>query len=115
MKVFLSMPMHGKTDEEILRDREFNIQMIKLQLPVYADAEFIDNFNKPEEIIGNRIKMLGDSIMKMADADVVIFLPGWKDSNGCLVEFEVCQRYGLKTVFIQEAMHNIMKTQSESE
>lgn len=115
MKVFISQPMHGKTDEEILSTREFNIHMIKLQLPTYADAEFIDSFTKPEEIVGNRIKMLGHSIMQLADADVVIFLPGWKDSNGCLVEFEVCQRYGIKTVFIQEAMYNMVKPSNDTE
>lgn len=115
MKVFLSMPMHGKTNEEILSTREFNIQMIKLQMPKYSDAEFIDNFTKPEEIIGDRIKILGDSIMKMADADIVIFLPGWKDSNGCMVEFEVCQRYNKPTFFIQESMYNIMKQTNDTE
>lgn len=107
MKIFISMPMHGKSDEDILRDREFNIQMIKLQLPSSVDAEFIDSFTKPEEIIGNRVKMLGHSIMLLADADVCVFVPGWKESLGCLTEFDVCKRYGIKTIFIQEPIYNL--------
>ena len=107
MKIFISMPMHGKSDEDILRDREFNIHMIKLQLPSSADAEFIDSFTKPEEIIGNRVKMLGHSIMLLADADVCVFVPGWNESLGCLTEFDVCKRYGIRTIFIQEPLYNL--------
>jgi hypothetical protein len=41
MKIFISQPMNGLSDEEILKRREFNINMIKMQLPEYADVEFI--------------------------------------------------------------------------
>lgn len=107
MKVFISQPMAGLSDEEILKKREFNINMIKMQLPEYANVEFIDSFTKPEDIVENRVKMLGHSIMMLADADVCIFLPGWMDSPGCLTEFDVCKRYNIKSVFIQEPIYRM--------
>lgn len=112
MKVFISQPMNGLSDDEIIRTREFNIQMLKMQLPEFADVEFIDSFTKPEEIVGNRVKMLGHSIMLLADADVCVFLPGWMNSPGCLTEFDVCKRYGIKSIFISEPIYR-MNSESE--
>ena len=115
MKICISQPMNGLTDEEILKRREFNINMIKIQLPEYVDVEFIDSFTKPDELIGNRVKMLGHSIMLLADADVCIFLPGWMESKGCLTEFDVCKRYGIKTIFIQEPIYRMPLQQTEGD
>lgn len=100
MKVFLSMPMHGRSDEEILRDREKFFKLIK-KLDAFKDAELIDNFTKPAEITDSRIKMLGDSIMKMAEADVAVFVSGWRQSNGCDVEHRVCERYNIPRYFLR--------------
>jgi hypothetical protein len=114
MKIFISQPMAGLSDEEIIKTREFNMQMIRMQLPQDADVEFIDSFTKPDDIAGNRVKMLGHSIMLLADADVCFFLPGWNESPGCLTEFDVCKRYGIKMRFMQEPVYNI-QSQTEGE
>ena len=100
MKIFLSMPMHGKTEEEVLAERDGFIDAIITCKPEWSEAEFIDNVRKPKEIQDDRVKMLGDSIMLMADADVVIMCPGWTKSNGCRIEKDVCSDYNIPVYFL---------------
>jgi hypothetical protein len=48
--------------------------------------------------------MLGDSIMKMYDADVTFFAKGWEKSAGCKVEHEVCVQYHIRRLY-EETMN----------
>lgn len=98
-KVFISQPMAGMTDAEILERRKELIELVKHK---YADEEIevIDSFTKSEEIVGKgRIAMLGDSISLMADADIVIFAKNWRKSKGCMVEHEVCVQYRIMRIY----------------
>ena len=96
MNIFISQPMHGLSDEEILKAREAAKNDIKRRLSEEASGVyFIDSFNKPDSIKHSRIKMLAHSIMLLADADFCYFVPGWESSPGCLVEFLVCKKYGI--------------------
>lgn len=99
LKVFISQPMAGLTDEEILERRN---QIIEMTKQWFRDdtLEFIDSFEKSEDIRGRgRIAMLGDSIAKMYDANVVVFGKGWKNSSGCKVEHEVCVQYNIRRMY----------------
>lgn len=102
MKIFLSMPMNGKTEEEVLSEREEYIEIIKTRRPTWAEGSltFIDNVRKPKEIQGDRVKMLGDSIMLMADADLVVMCPGWAKSNGCRIEKAICSDYNIPVYYL---------------
>ena len=92
MKVFISQPMHGLTDEEILNHRRELIEKIKSVLG--NDVEIIDSFTKsPELIAKGRIAMLGHSIQLMADADAVVFAIGFNKSIGCWIEHRVAESY----------------------
>lgn len=94
MKVFISQPMWGKDEETIMQQRKIVLGQLLLRYPG-TEIEIIDNWNKPEDIVkGGRLCMLGHSIMLMKDADLVVFIPGWKESRGCQVERDVCIRYG---------------------
>jgi len=99
MKWFISQPMAGMTDEQILARRNEIIDLIK-SMRHNEEVEIIDSFTKSEEIVGKgRIAMLGDSIMLMKDADVVFFANGWEKSAGCNVEHEVCVQYHLRRIY----------------
>lgn len=99
MKVFISQPMAGLTDEQILKRRNELIDKIT-DWYIGEDIDIIDSFTKSEEIVGRgRIVMLGDSIMKMADADVSVFAKGWDKSPGCNVEHEVCVQYKIRRLY----------------
>ncbi|MBO4736433.1 MAG: hypothetical protein J5614_08560 [Paludibacteraceae bacterium] len=99
MKVFISQPMAGLTDEQILERRN---ELIEKTREWYKgqELEFIDSFTKSEDIVGRgRIAMLGDSIAKMYDATVCIFATGWQKSSGCKVEHEVCVQYTIQRLY----------------
>lgn len=99
MKVFVSLPMHGRTDEEIKKEMK-------------RGAEYLKNFYKNEKVelidtfidLGDvpRLAYLGRSIQLMADADLVLFMPGWNGADGCLVEHLTAIRYGIKTCYFVE-------------
>ena len=106
MKVFISQPMAGLTDAQILQRRNEIIQKVR---DWYSgqDIDVIDSFTKSEEIVGRgRIAMLGDSIAMMRDATVCVFATGWQKSAGCKVEHEVCVQYK-----IQRLYEDLMKEQ----
>lgn len=97
MKVFISQPMNGKTDEEILKERNQAIEKIKKQ---YEDVEIIESyFEDYNPSDGNTpLKYLSKSIELLADADVALFLDGWNKARGCRIEHECCIQYGIKFV-----------------
>ena len=74
-KLFISQPMRGKTDEEILAVRSDAIQAAKDA--VGEDVEVIESFfqNAPAE--ARPLWFLGKSLELLATADVVYFAPGW--------------------------------------
>lgn len=93
MKVMISQPMNGLTDEEIKAVREEVIKVINPEwkvLNTLFDVEF-----------DNPIYYLAKSIEKLAEADVVIFVPGWENARGCKIEYEIAKAYG-KFILIME-------------
>lgn len=99
MKVFISQPMAGLPDEQILERRNECIQKLK---DWYGEdkIEPIESFEKSEEIVARgRIAMLGHSIQLMHDADIVFFASGWEKSAGCNVEHEVCEQYNIGAIY----------------
>ncbi len=94
-KIFISQPMQGKTDEEIKRVRDTDIELIKT---VYPDAEIIDSFisENPPKNSRAGVYMLGQSIQLLAGADVLFLSAGWDKARGCRIEHSVAVAYGIK-------------------
>ena len=97
-KVFISQPMRGKTDEEILKEREKLANVAK----AYAgeDVEVLDTFFK--DFNGNALEYLGKSISMLAQADFAVFGEGCTGARGCRVEYEACVQYGIPVMFIHK-------------
>lgn len=99
MKVFISQPMKGRSDSEILSERNEIAD-------TFDDAEFIDSFSKDPAPDGcnEAIWKLGKAIQLMSQADVVVFAPGWIDARGCRIEYKIAEDYGIQiaTFDIQE-------------
>lgn len=93
-KLFISLPMAGKSEEEIrnkMAEYKENAEYL-----MGEELELIDTFivNGPDEHIKDPgLWCLGESIMKMAEADVVYFGRGWRSARGCIVEYEAAYRY----------------------
>lgn len=70
VKVFISQPMNGKTDEEILKERN---QLIDCAKEHYGEnIEVIDSFFKGAPHNANPLWFLGESIKKLSEADVAV-------------------------------------------
>ncbi len=73
-KLFISQPMRGKTDKEILEEREMAIKKAKAILR--EDVEVLDTFF--DDFKGNQkpLNYLAKSINFLADADIAYFASG---------------------------------------
>ena len=99
MKIFISQPIAGKTDDEIKGNRKTAEGYLKRK---YWDhtVEFLDSFF--EDYNGNAVQFLGKSLMVLAEADLVVFLPGWKDNRGCRIEHMVALEYDYQIAYLPE-------------
>lgn len=106
-KIFLSLPMSGRSDEEIRAQIEEMKAEFLLKNP-FDDGEeikFVDNFdfNPHEGVLGLTSKFvktepllyLGNAIQKMAYVDGVYFGSGWTNARGCQIEREVAYTYSI--------------------
>ena len=90
MKVMISQPMNGKTEQQIKVEREELIKRIQEDGDTYIDTIFQDEVPKGYDI---PIYYLAKSIEAIAYADKIIFMNGWDKARGCIIEHEVAISY----------------------
>ncbi len=92
MKVMISQPMEGKTNEQITKERQ-KVEKRLLDSGHKVLNTVIDNFVYG---IGDdyAIRCLAKSIEFIADVDAVVFMKGWENARGCKIEYEVAKNYG---------------------
>ena len=98
MKIFISRPMRGKTDAEILAERKRAIKAAKAKWG--DDVEVLDGFFQGAPTEAKPMWFLGESLKVMADADAVIVCKGWSDARGCKVEIAAADAYKLPVFFM---------------
>ena len=89
--------MNGKTDKEILQEREQIISRIKAQ---YGSVEVIDSFvkeNAPKDV-NVSLWYLSKSIEFLSMADIAYFASGWWNARGCKIEHECAEAYGIQII-----------------
>ena len=101
-KFFISQPMNGRTQAEIIAERERIKQFIEMQYAFKAPLEFIDSFNSDALGDGDPVVELGHCITLMHDADYVVFAPGWRESRGCKVEHTVAEVYPFRRIYVED-------------
>ena len=96
-KLFVSVPMKGRTEEEIKARK----QKMKKIAEIYEgeELELIDSYieGSPPKDSKEAVWYLGESLKKLAQADVFIGIDEAYDWNGCYIERDTAQRYGIKT------------------
>ena len=98
-KLFISQPMRGLKDEEILKAREEIRKTAEKEIG--EPVELIDSFIKeyPGEINKSvPVYYLGKSIQLLSQADIAYFGGDWRNARGCLIEHEVARQYGIKII-----------------
>lgn len=95
-KLFISQPMRGKSDEEILAERQKAIESAERQLG--EPVEVIDSFFQSAPADARPLWFLGKSIELLSTADVAYFAKGWEDARGCRIENECAIQYGITVI-----------------
>lgn len=108
--IFISQPMTGKSEEEILATRQKEIDKIHQLFDAdgaeinIMDTYFDDATRKHfEENVSDNINWdiywLSQSLERLAKADMIWLCDGWEYSRGCNIEFECAVRYGVDIIY----------------
>lgn len=95
-KLFISQPMRGKTDEEILAERKKAIESAERNLG--EPVEVIDSFFQNAPADARPLWFLGKSLELLSTADIAYFAKGWEDARGCRIENQYAIEYGIEVI-----------------
>ena len=99
-KVFISQPMRGLTEKEILEKR--NEIKKDIENKINEKVEFIDSFF--QDYLSNiqdihvPVWYLGESIQLLSQADMLYLGEGRDKARGCKIEYEVAKAYGINII-----------------
>lgn len=88
MKIMISQPMRGKTEEQIRSEREELVRQLEKQGHEVIDTVLDLSEGKTP------VHYLAKSIELLAEADAVVFMKGWENARGCRIEYSVASEYG---------------------
>ena len=92
-KLFISQPMKGKSDEEILKERENAIKIAEKLLG--EPVEIIDSFFQSAPADARPLWFIGKSLELLSTADIAYFAKGWEKARGCKIENTCAIEYGI--------------------
>ena len=100
-KVMISQPMRGKTDEEIVKDREKAIAFLTSKGYEVVNTLFTDEWYHKDNmeargVVNIPICFLAKSLENMSLCHAAYFVEGWQDARGCKIEHQVCKEYGIE-------------------
>lgn len=109
-RIFISQPMNGIPDEVVLRVRESVKKKVEERLG--EEVELIDQFIKDDfPNSAGPLMYLGDSIMKMDQADFVVLTDtehwSFYSARGCLIEESIAKIYGLEIINLTKPISNL--------
>lgn len=95
-KVFISVPMHGRSDDDVRKDFQ------KVMDELGSGYELADTLVEEESppCKNPRLWYLGRSIQLMCDADIIVFIGEWMEAHGCCVEHAAALEYGLPILYM---------------
>lgn len=106
-KVFISLPMNGKSDEEIENDLR---QAEKAYISKNGSKEVLFCHNHQTDEIPvfvakkeyESVWYLGRALQAMSKCDEVLFYGNWRAARGCVMEHAVCDRYHIPFTEIEK-------------
>lgn len=102
IKVFISQPMRGLSEKEILSQRNEAIKIIKSDLEALGqDCEIIESYFEDYNPLAGCIPMkyLAKSIELLADADLLLCIGDWSNARGCKIEHDCAKAYGISVSY----------------
>lgn len=101
IRLFISQPMKGKTDEEILSVRGKAVESARNLLKEYGkedEIEVIDSFFQNAPADARPLWFLGKSLELLSTADLAYFAKGWEEARGCRIENTCAIEYGIEVI-----------------
>lgn len=97
-RVFISLPMNGKTDQEVKEERDKAIVEIKKLCG--ENIEILDTYISETYPEGTKAAVwyLGRSIQILSKADVAYFAENWSKYRGCIIEHQICLKYDIEII-----------------
>ena len=89
MKIMISQPMRGKTEQQIKEERKELVKRLEEEGYEVLNTVFED-FTEDK----TPIYYLAKSIEFLDKADSVLFMKGWEKARGCKIEHQVACEYG---------------------
>lgn len=100
--VFISLPMSGRKDEDILKDLGEIRKAYLDKKPEKELVAFCHNLNPDIRAEDNGamegkegVWYLGRALEMISKCDVVCFCGDWRNARGCQIEYEVCRKYNI--------------------
>ena len=90
MKVMISQPMRGKTEEQIRNERVELVERLKEEGHEVVDTVF-DDFKNGQN---TPLHYLAKSIEFLANVDCLVCMPGCEKARGCRIEEQCAKEYG---------------------
>ena len=95
-KLFISQPMRGKSDEDILTERKKAIE--SAEKAIGEPVEVIDSFFQEAPVDAKPLWFLGKSLELLAGADIAYFAKGWQAARGCRIEQTCAVEYKIDRI-----------------
>jgi len=93
-KIFISQPMNNKSNRDIELERKELVKELKKQ--GFEVLDTILDLGKN----ATSLHYLAKSIEIMAEADIVLFMQGWENARGCLIEYQIAKCYGKEILIL---------------
>ena len=90
MKIMISQPMQGKTEEQIRTERKELVEELESKGHEVIDTIFAEC---PPENADIGMWYLAKSIEAVSEVDGVVFMHGWENARGCVAEEYVARKY----------------------
>ena len=102
-KAMISQPMAGKTDEEIVEDRERAVAALtamgyEVVNTYFTDEWYGDAAMEKRGVVQVPLCYLAKSLENMSLCHAAYFVKGWEDARGCKIEHEAAEAYGLEVI-----------------
>jgi len=95
-KLFISQPMKGKSDADILAERKKAIKSAEEKIG--EPVEVIDSFFQSAPVGAKPLWFIGKSLEFLSDADIAYFAKDWQKARGCKIEHERAVEYGIPRI-----------------
>jgi hypothetical protein len=101
LNIFISQPMNGLSEREILAERD-RIEEVLHKLFPNDELTFLSGYTSEiahfQDENQERIYRLGCSVSIMAEADYIFLPDGYMDARGCVVEARVAGEYNIPII-----------------